>query len=194
MSPGIPLHRRRRGATTIEFALVGIPIMFILISILEISRGMWMWETMAHAVRQGARFAAVHGDNCVTPPNICGRIMADIGNQIQKAGVGLDPNQFMVTIRIFPHSDGANPVTSDGPQTLAAMESDAQSFSAWTFVYTPPGAGTSSNVSAAQAPNEVVVTGNIPFTSALAMFWPGAKPVNFATMNLSATARERILF
>ena len=52
-----------KGSSMVEFALVGIPLIFILISIFEISRGMWMYETVAHAVREGARYAAVHGQD-----------------------------------------------------------------------------------------------------------------------------------
>jgi hypothetical protein len=193
MKPGNSRHRRL-GASTVEFALVGIPVLFVLVSIFEISRGMWMWETMAHAVRQGARFAAVHGINCVTPPNVCGRAVADIARQIQIAGVGLAPDQVLVTVRIFPHANASSPLTSDGPQTLISMRTDGQSFSGWTYLFMPSAPGTPSNVDAAQAPNDVVVSGSIPFTSALAMFWPGGGTVSFGTVNLTATARERILF
>ena len=46
-------RRAQRGATTIEMTLVGIPIIFLLISTFEISRGMWMYNTAATAVREG---------------------------------------------------------------------------------------------------------------------------------------------
>src|SRR5690348_3325838 len=61
----------RRGATTIEMTLVGIPLIFVLISVFELSRGMWMYNTAATAAREGLRFASVHGVNCVhVPPGI----------------------------------------------------------------------------------------------------------------------------
>ena len=72
----------QRGATTIEMTLVGIPIMFLLISTFEISRGMWMYNTEATAVREGVRFASVHGVNCVKVapgiPNQCDVTANDI--------------------------------------------------------------------------------------------------------------------
>jgi Flp pilus assembly protein TadG len=38
--------RTRRGSSILEFVLVGIPIIFVLISLFEISRGMWTYHTM----------------------------------------------------------------------------------------------------------------------------------------------------
>src|SRR5215831_11346653 len=40
----------QRGATTVEMTLVGIPLMFVLVSIFEMSRGMWVYHTVANAV------------------------------------------------------------------------------------------------------------------------------------------------
>ena len=179
---------RRRGAASVEFALVGIPTIFILISVFEISRGMWMYETVAHAVREGARYAAVHGQDCAVAPNTCGKTMAQIAQQVQNSGVGLDAAQFTVTVSI---NLGATPTSLavDGPQTLASMLNDTTNFSAWTFVTN------GSNVNASTPGNDVVVSGEMPFRSALAMFWPGAKGTQgFATTKLVATSQERILF
>src|SRR5580765_336316 len=82
---------RQRGATTIEMTFVGIPIIFILISVFEISRGMWMYNTAATAVREGLRFASVHGVNCVhlAPgiPNSCEVTANDIVKVI-RGGAG----------------------------------------------------------------------------------------------------------
>jgi hypothetical protein len=54
----------------LEFVLIGIPVIFVLISIFEIARGMWTYHTMAYAVREGVRYASVHGKGCASP-NTC---------------------------------------------------------------------------------------------------------------------------
>ena len=54
----------RRGAVTLEFTLVGIPLLFTLISTVEMSRGMWMYQTQAYAISQGVRYLVVHGADC----------------------------------------------------------------------------------------------------------------------------------
>jgi Flp pilus assembly protein TadG len=63
------LRNRRRGSSTLEFTLVGIPIIFVLISTFEMARGMWNYHTIAYAVKEGTRFASVHGIDCSTAPN-----------------------------------------------------------------------------------------------------------------------------
>src|SRR5579871_5563504 len=56
---------KRSGQSLIEFTLVGIPLIFVLISVFEISRGMWIYHTLAYSVKNGVRYASVHGINCV---------------------------------------------------------------------------------------------------------------------------------
>ena len=60
---GIRNHRRG-GSSLIEFTLVGIPLIFVLLSTFEMARGMWLYHTLAYAARQGTRYAIVHGVNC----------------------------------------------------------------------------------------------------------------------------------
>ena len=95
----------------LEMTLVGIPIIFILISIFEMSRGMWMYHTAAHSVKLGVRIATTHGENCVyNPPsttNSCSVTPSDLINGftigsthidgIRAAAVGLDPNTTKLT-------------------------------------------------------------------------------------------------
>ena len=145
-----------------------------------------MWETVAHAVRQGARYAAVHGVDCAKAPNSCPVTVGQIAQEIKNAGVGLDADQLQVTISIV--LGGTYPgtvVVGDGPQTLTNLLADMQAFSAWQ----------AGGADAAVVTNDVIVVAKLPFSSGLAMFWPGAgAPVSFSVVNLSANSRERILF
>ena len=65
MNPPPKKRRSRAGQAMVEFTFVGIPLMFTLISIFEVSRGMWIYHTLAYSVKNGVRFASVHGINCV---------------------------------------------------------------------------------------------------------------------------------
>src|SRR5438874_911896 len=87
-----------KGGTLIEFMFVGIPIMFVLISIFEMSRAMWTYHTLAFAIKEGTRFAIVHGGNCVTAPNACAKTVADVATVISDAGVGLEPGLLNVSL------------------------------------------------------------------------------------------------
>ena len=170
------MHRRnRKGATLVEMTLVGIPIIFILISIFEISRGMWIYDTAAHAVREGVRFATVHGVTCVNNPptitNNCGATVAGVAQVIRDAGVGMDPST--TTVTFTAPSPGGTPIT-------CALDSCPST--TW-----PPA---SSN----DVGTIIQIDISTPFTSALAMFWPGAAYVNFTTANLGATSLDAIQF
>src|SRR6185295_9073071 len=93
--------RSRRGSAMIEFTLVGIGLIFVLISIAEMSRGMWVYHTLAHVAKEGNRYAIVHGRNCEVltgcQPYITRQALAQ---KMQYAGVGLMAANVEVTISI----------------------------------------------------------------------------------------------
>ena len=167
-------NRRRafgRGQSLLEFTLVGIPLMFILISIFEISRGMWMYHTLAHATKVGVRYAIVHGQNCVAPAaNTCGVTIGNIAQQIKDAGVGLDEATTTLTF----YSAGGN--------TTCALSACLGNISPW-----PPAGG--------NAPTQVITIEAItPFKSAIALFWPGSSPVTIGRVDLPARSSDRVVF
>ena len=52
----------RRGAQMVEFALSFLLFLVLVVGIFEGGRLVWTYETLAHAARQGARTAIVHGE------------------------------------------------------------------------------------------------------------------------------------
>jgi Flp pilus assembly protein TadG len=174
------MKKGRRGASTVEMTFVGIPLIFTLISIFEMSRGMWMYHTMAYAVKEGVRFASVHGVDCINNPpsvlNNCSHSMADIAAVIQQAGVGLSPTATTLTF--------CAPAATTG--TLCTGMSCA--LNACSGVgYWPP-----INFNGIGQTIEIDI--KTPFQSALAMFWPGARPVSFAVTQFVASSSDRIQF
>src|SRR5262249_31976998 len=92
--PVTGLLRSRRGATTIEMTFVGIPLIFILISVFEMSRGMWNYHTMSYAVKIGVRYAITHVRNCDPDSgtfNAFTTSISAIAAKIQNASVGVIP-------------------------------------------------------------------------------------------------------
>lgn len=168
-------RRRSRGNTLLEFTLVGIPMIFVLISTFEIARGMWLYHTLAHAIKCGTRYTIVHGQNCTLAANACPVTISQIAGVIQTAGIGLPPESLALT---FTPAKGA--VTNC---KLSDCIAD------YTAVYWPP-------PSANGVGNQVKITGVVPFQSILIMFWPGAgKPTGSAsTLNFSADSLESIQF
>ena len=167
-------RQNRRGNSLIEFTLVGIPLIFVLISIFEIARGMWIYHTLAYAVTEGTRYATVHGANCSANGNTCWKTVGDVSAQIQYVGVGLLPDQLMLT---FKDAAGALPA--------CRLQACLANTTVW------PRSGGSANLPGM----DITISATYPFTSAIAMFWPGAgQGVVFPTFTLPASSTERIQF
>jgi Flp pilus assembly protein TadG len=53
--------REERGAELIEFGLVSILFFMLLFGIMEFGRAIWIYDTVAHAAKEGTRYAIVRG-------------------------------------------------------------------------------------------------------------------------------------
>lgn len=166
-------RRKHLGDTMIEFTMVGIPLIFILVSSFEMGRGMFLYHTLAHAVKAGTRYSVVHGQNCAIPPNPCTVSISQIAAVIQANGEGLPGD---TTLTFTPPA---------GSATTCAL---ANCIANYTTGYWPP-AGANSPQS------KLKITGTYPFNSVIAVLWPGAARVNsLKTVTLSADSRENIQF
>ncbi len=163
---------RQRGSAMIEFTLVGIPMIFMLVSIFEISRAMWNYHTLAFAVREGTRYAVVHGSGCTSDPlNSCQVTVGQVAQRIQNAGIGLEPSQLNLTFTSSGHSIPCTLKTCVGIATV------------WPE--------TPNNIPG----SAVTISASLPFQSALAMLWPGAgRGVSFPTFNFTAGSSDIIQF
>jgi hypothetical protein len=166
-------RKDRLGNATIEFTLVGIPLVFVLISTIEMARGMWIYHTLAYAVKEGTRYAVSRGQNNTlanhsTYQGVC--------NAIVQAGTGLLQEDLTLTF----HSATAPDLT------VAADKCPASQL--W-----PPGAATSKIDD--QPGQTIFVTGYYPFVSAISMFWPGAGPgMTFTPASPQATCSNKMGF
>ena len=161
----------QRGSSVLEFTLVGIPVIFILISTFELARGMWNYHTLAYAVKEGTRYASVHGVNCSTSPNTCSVTIAQITQHILDAGIGLTSNQLSLS---FTYSGGTTTCTANTCLTNNTV---------W-----PPSPGNAVG-------NDVQITANLPFQSVISMFWPGSGAgTTFGTFNFPASSRDTVQF
>jgi Flp pilus assembly protein TadG len=161
------LGNRRKGSTAMEFVLVGIPLTFLLFSVFEGARGMWNYQMIAYAVREGTRYAAMHGRGCASP-NTCQVTIGQIASYVQTAGSGVDPGS---TLTLTPASGSA---TSD---TITNLKTNTTKW--------PP---SSSNV-----PGQTVTLSiKWQFKTFLSILWAGAS--NFDTFYLTASSAEPVQF
>lgn len=65
----------RRGATLVEFALGFLLFIMLLIGVVEGARVVWAYATLAHAAREGVRYAMVNGhQGAITDSDVQGYI------------------------------------------------------------------------------------------------------------------------
>jgi len=167
------IGKRSRGNSCLEFTLVGIPLICILITTFEMARGMWLYETLTHAVKAGVRYSVVHGQNCAIDPNHCTVAIKDIAQVIQDNGPGLATNSVTLTF-----------LDAKGGSTVCALSSCLGN----NTMFPPDGANAQGQ--------RLTIRGTFPFHSAMLFFWPGtgkglAPP---GTINLSADSRESIQY
>jgi hypothetical protein len=182
------MNRRRAsrlGATLVEFTLVGIPVIFLLISIFEMSRGMWMYHTLAAVVREGARFAAVHGNDCNLTPSNCATRVRDVARRIQDFAVGVPPDD-IINVRFVTSTR-----TVTCPTLASCLHAGGPGDNYWPAT-APGGPGDDGGEALC---SWVEVSAEYTFRSAIAMFRPGAgRGQNFGTFVFPASSREMIQY
>jgi hypothetical protein len=144
--------RHGRGNATIEFTLVGIPLVFVLISTIEMARGMWIYHTLAYAIKEGTRYAVGRGQNNSSASHAT---YQGVCQAIRQAGTGLLPEDLTLTF----HSATA-------PDQICTADGASCPTGPW-----PP-----SSTIDDQPGQTISITGFYPFVSAISMFWPGAGP------------------
>jgi Flp pilus assembly protein TadG len=87
----------------IEFMLVGLPLLFTILAIVQMSVGMWTYNALASTVDQAARYATVKG----------GGTVGNVAQTIVNDGPGLVPGKLNVTLASSnAASVPCNPVSS----------------------------------------------------------------------------------
>ena len=56
-------RKNQGGSAMLEFTMTGIPLMFIWISTVQMSLGMWNYHTMQYAIKQTGAYVATHGSS-----------------------------------------------------------------------------------------------------------------------------------
>jgi Flp pilus assembly protein TadG len=165
-------NKGRSGSTLIEFTLVGIPLIFALVSTFEMARGMWNYQTLAYAVRAGSRYASTHGQGCTGGGNTCGVTVSNVVSAIAGAAVGLPAANFNVVLS----SATASAVS------CAPLSSCSSNSTAW-----PPSPDNAAGM-------DIRISASYTFKSALSMLWPGAGKVPSGTFTFVAYTRQPMQF
>jgi hypothetical protein len=107
------LHRDQRAVSTVEFALVSIPLLILLLGTFDIGLGIWTYNNLAEAARGAARYAIVRGQQsplgAVGPapegPATCDVATGPVSRRACARAFPLDPSKLEVKVE-WP--DGGN--------------------------------------------------------------------------------------
>ena len=200
------------GNAMIEFILVGIGLLFMLFSIFEICRGVWIYTTLAHAIKAGTRYAVVHGKSCTVTPNNCGSAttttingtvvnvlsVAAVAQEIQRNSRALDFNKLTITAMTVGPVGGTPthsvtgtscPGASTGVclSTLLNNTNTCFPLNATTPTCSPSISGSPGD--------QVIISATYPFNTFISMFWPGGGVIRpFGRFDLPATGQQKVEF
>lgn len=162
---------RRRGSVMLEFALMGVPTIFLTISVAEASLAMWQYHTLEECATAGARYVITHGSDCA---GSCTITVGDIITKIVTTGVGLDSTKLSVKL------------VSASTSPAGTTYNPASSYLSSTTAFPPS--------SDAAVGDDITVTVTYTVSNPLLMVWPGGGTISGSNTTLGATSRQRIVF
>jgi Flp pilus assembly protein TadG len=163
-------RRTNRGNAMVEFVMATIPTLFCLMGVVEISRIMYSYDSMANAVRLTARYAVVHGLDCTQGSNTCSTTVGSIAQYMVNAGPALPASSISLTL------------TSTSGSTTCVLSACLTNTTAWP-------SGTS-----ATPGNAITVSATAPMKTTLTMFVPGSGVTRFTNPNIQASSKQVIQF
>lgn len=155
----------------LEFALLGVVVIFLTMSVFEGSLMMWQYHTLAEAVQVGARYISAHGVDCTENGNSCTITVGNVASYIAQQAVGLNPAVLNVTLTSASGSVPCDPLNSCNTSTTVF----------------PPSSDNAVG-------SNVKVTATYTMNNPIVMFWPGVSTKSIGSLTLGATSTQRIMF
>ena len=176
-----PIRRcpSRGGQSMVEFMLLGIPMMFVTMSVIYVSIGMWQFHSLAYSTEMTARYVSVHGASCGSP-NSCTIRVEDVAQYFATQAMALDATKVVVKIIDGSGTTTCNPVNS--------CYSTATTFPSTAAIPSSTPATTYNAVG-----QDVTISATYVVKNPFAMFWPPDTDLSH-DYTLGAQSRQRILF
>ena len=153
------------GNAGLEFTLSSIPLLFVIISLVQMALGMWNYHTLNEAVKITTRTASLRGADCASTS--CAMTVGEIAQMLTTKGIGLLSGSLNVTL-----TDANGAITCDPVSTCTS------STTTW-----PRSGG--------NAIGQVIsISATYPFDSAISMFVPGKGNNSFAPVTFSAISQQ----
>jgi hypothetical protein len=161
---------RRGGNALIEFTLLGIPLMFITISIVSIGIDMWEFHCLEYTTQLTARYVTMHGRGCSQNGNTCTVTVGNVSTYFKNNALALDGAK--TTLQL---TDGSGTTTCN---TVTACTTTNTQF---------PGASYNS------VGSDVTIWASYTLRNPIAIFWP---PLNDPANDfvVAARSRQKVIF
>ena len=173
-------RERQRGSALVEFAFTGIPLIFVWISIVQMSLGMWHYHTLQYATKLAGEYASFHGANCVA--NGCGKQIKDIATVLATNAIGIPPSAVQCTFTAVK----SDHTTTCGTPVSCELDTCESNTTAW-----PP----SGCNAVAPSGNDITILTEFQFNPAMGMVGPGAGGViKFSSAWFPGFTHQMILF
>ena len=171
-------HGKRRGSAALEFALTGVPLIFVWISVVQMAVGMWHYHTMQYAMKITGEYLSMHGsDYCSTNAANCK--ISNIAQIFSTYAVGLPRSSVTLT---FTPVNGYDHTTT-GTATTCRLDNCLTNTTTWPVSgYDSPG-------------QEFKILAEYQFNSGISMVAPGAgRPITFGASWLPASTHQMIVY
>lgn len=165
----IPQTSLRSGSVMLEFALTGIPLIFVIVSLVWMCLGVWQYHTLAEAVNFTARSAAVHGSGCAG--QTCATTIDATARMLAARAIGIPAGQVNVTLTSSASTVSCDPLSSCYGNTAA-----------W-----PSLSGNTSGT-------DVGITATYRFSSPISLWVPHEGTQQFSAVTLGANSRQAVVF
>jgi Flp pilus assembly protein TadG len=153
------------GNSVLEFTLSSIPLIFVIVSIVQMSLGMWNYHTLNETVKVTTRTAAVRGIDCASVA--CAMTVGEVAQMLTSKGIGLLSSSLNATLTDADGAINCNPVSSCTSSTTT-----------W-----PRTGGNSTG-------QVISISATYPFNSPLSMFVPGKGGATFAPLTFYAISQQ----
>jgi len=153
----------------LEFTLTSIPLMFVLISIVQMALAMWNYHTLAETIKYATRMAAVRGTDCAGLS--CQLTVGSIAQTITTKGIGLTASKLNVVL-----------TSNSGSINCAPVSNCNSSSTVW-----PPSGGNQVN-------QVISISATYSLNQGLAMFVPGKGSMLFSPVTFSTISQQVIDF
>jgi Flp pilus assembly protein TadG len=151
----------------VEFTLTSIPLIFVIVSVIQMALAMWNYHTLNEAVKVTTRTASVRGVDCAALA--CAMTVGEITQMLSTKGVGLLSSSVNVTLTDAMGTIACDPLTTCTSSTTTWPRSGGN------------------------ATGQVIsISATYPFKSAISVFVPGRSMASFQSLTFSAISQQVI--